>query len=575
MSKKTAVLFLCIVSLSLPVWSASKTKTIGDYTFLTEQNSFERIIEQATRQNKKVMVVFSAKWCLPCQIVKKNVFETAEFKAVADKVLLVYIEETTSRGKDYVQRFKIQVFPTFKLFDSDGTELDTYRNYEEITVDSFTDWIAGVEKGISLHAARLKVEQDPINREYWIELSLMLDEYNIEEKLQVFRRIIELGPGPEDELTQQFQEKRALLIVNIIQRYRDGSKADERARLEREFLEPYELYYPDRLAYDLKGSTGFLTYMVWQVLHDKNAEALSIFSDFLQTNHTMKDSIAVYLAAALISFSSGDAGWQDITGQPVGSADIIALIDQTTRLNPRLWDSPEFCVTSLSLYPVLIDVCVKQGQRDKAATYAQTMYQKMTALNSDERGELLEAYFDQMIVQVASENGFLTKQALDRLDNQLNEAERLEYAYLATQKIAVVYQDAGPDVALEYGLGVVASESTFKGLSTSEKSELLNNLAWTYYELSLVSDPVLELARKSVKLQENANNLDTLASILAARGEYKQAMKYETRALKKLDRDRFRREFEDKIALWQKGQNSTGTEDESLVSDYLLRSVSY
>ena len=143
--KKNVILLGLILLMAFSLTARDKQEKIGDYSWYTEQNTLEEIIQAAKKAGKPILAVFSATWCGPCQHVKKTVFKTAEFKKVAQEAVLLYIEETTKEGKAYNKKYKIRGWPTFKIFSKEGIMLDT--GNPKRTVDGFVDWIKDVKGG--------------------------------------------------------------------------------------------------------------------------------------------------------------------------------------------------------------------------------------------------------------------------------------------------------------------------------------------------------------------------------------------------------------------------------------------
>ncbi len=131
---KKGIIILVLVLFTLPL--ISKTITIGSSIWHTEDIAFSKLITIAKKQNKPILTVFSAAWCNPCQKMKKEVFTSEEFKKVADKFILQYVEQTTPAGMEYVKSFNISVFPTIKRFSSDGYQIaDTIKGYMPGLID--------------------------------------------------------------------------------------------------------------------------------------------------------------------------------------------------------------------------------------------------------------------------------------------------------------------------------------------------------------------------------------------------------------------------------------------------------
>jgi thiol-disulfide isomerase/thioredoxin len=83
---------------------------------------------QGVKENKPVLVDFTGSdWCPPCKALHKDVFQSAEFAAVASKYVLVELDYPRTKPQDaalkaknreWQQKFGITGFPTVLLIDA-------------------------------------------------------------------------------------------------------------------------------------------------------------------------------------------------------------------------------------------------------------------------------------------------------------------------------------------------------------------------------------------------------------------------------------------------------------------------
>lgn len=116
MKKLLLVLFGLMIFSAAGFAQRGKTEAIGKFSWYTEQNNWEKILQIAQKANKPILAVFSATWCGPCQQLKTSLLKSDEFKKVADEVVLLYIEQTTKEGAAYNSKYKVIGFPSFRIF---------------------------------------------------------------------------------------------------------------------------------------------------------------------------------------------------------------------------------------------------------------------------------------------------------------------------------------------------------------------------------------------------------------------------------------------------------------------------
>ena len=75
--------------------------------------------------NKNALLFFTADWCVPCRIMKRNVFaDKAVMQQVNMEVTPVIIDINNPNTKELVTHYQIGATPTTILVDTEGTVLD-------------------------------------------------------------------------------------------------------------------------------------------------------------------------------------------------------------------------------------------------------------------------------------------------------------------------------------------------------------------------------------------------------------------------------------------------------------------
>ena len=111
---------------------------VADSEWLT---NYDKAIENAEENNKNVLIYFTGSdWCPPCKMLKTDLFESAEFIALADKYVLLYVDipmnkdiltpEQLQHNKEISAKLnKKGSVPLLKVLDKKGKELDKYSGY--------------------------------------------------------------------------------------------------------------------------------------------------------------------------------------------------------------------------------------------------------------------------------------------------------------------------------------------------------------------------------------------------------------------------------------------------------------
>lgn len=81
--------------------------------------------ELAGKSDKNMLLFFTADWCVPCRIMKREVFADKEvMKAINSKVVPVMIDVDDPDAEEFVNHYNANVTPITIFTDSQGIVLD-------------------------------------------------------------------------------------------------------------------------------------------------------------------------------------------------------------------------------------------------------------------------------------------------------------------------------------------------------------------------------------------------------------------------------------------------------------------
>jgi thioredoxin-related protein len=144
---KAFLSLLAVLTLTLAAARAAGDGWTTDYT---------KALEQAKQEKKVVLLDFTGSdFCPPCMALKKNVFDSADFKKFAgEKLVLVELdfparkkqsEELKTANAALAEKFKVESYPTVLLVDPSGKVLHREEGYAD---ESARDYIAILKKAL-------------------------------------------------------------------------------------------------------------------------------------------------------------------------------------------------------------------------------------------------------------------------------------------------------------------------------------------------------------------------------------------------------------------------------------------
>ncbi|KPM33246.1 Disulfide isomerase [Croceitalea dokdonensis DOKDO 023] len=105
------------------------------------ETDYESVLKSAKKEKKNVLVYFTGSdWCPPCKMLKKDLFDSAEFEEISKEYVLLYVD--IPRNKDLLSSRQLEhnkklvskynkkgVFPLLVALSKNGVVLDDYSGY--------------------------------------------------------------------------------------------------------------------------------------------------------------------------------------------------------------------------------------------------------------------------------------------------------------------------------------------------------------------------------------------------------------------------------------------------------------
>jgi thiol:disulfide interchange protein len=109
------------VCLAIPAFAGDFPK--GSPKF---EDSYRKVMADAKKSGKPVVLVFSASWCPPCQSMKNEVYPSKEVQAFHDQFEWAYIdiEDGDNSNEKAAETFGVSGIPHIQFVDAEGKPLD-------------------------------------------------------------------------------------------------------------------------------------------------------------------------------------------------------------------------------------------------------------------------------------------------------------------------------------------------------------------------------------------------------------------------------------------------------------------
>lgn len=104
------------------------------------EHSFDAVTKAAAKSGKPMIVVFSAVWCPPCQMMKKDVYPSAAVKKLHEKFEWAYLDVDEDSNAAAAKKFGVNGIPHVQFLSKDGKDLGS-----QIGATSPEDFAASLE----------------------------------------------------------------------------------------------------------------------------------------------------------------------------------------------------------------------------------------------------------------------------------------------------------------------------------------------------------------------------------------------------------------------------------------------
>ena len=103
------------------------------------QNFFDEIKQQAIKENKNIMIIFGASWCVPCQKMEHDTLFSIRSKNALDSKNLILIKIDVEKHQNLSEKYNIKMLPTSIIVDVNGNEIKRKTGF--MSIREFVAWI--------------------------------------------------------------------------------------------------------------------------------------------------------------------------------------------------------------------------------------------------------------------------------------------------------------------------------------------------------------------------------------------------------------------------------------------------
>jgi thioredoxin 1 len=144
---KRSLLALALSLLIVPAFAKDFPK--GSPKFV---DSYRKVLSDAKKSGKPIVVVFSATWCPPCQAMKHDVYPSPAVQALQDKFEWAYLDVDDHSNDKAAKEFGVNGIPHVQFLASDGKAID--KQVGSSSAASFAKTLEGVLKKVGTSSTK-------------------------------------------------------------------------------------------------------------------------------------------------------------------------------------------------------------------------------------------------------------------------------------------------------------------------------------------------------------------------------------------------------------------------------------
>ena len=133
-STKINILGLLTIAVMVTIQSCGGSKTavdstpkkINNFAFdFVESNKLQKVLDLAAAEDKLVFLDVYTTWCLPCQMMERDVFTNETTASIINKDFISYkVDAEKSNGLNVAFQYDVSEYPTILFLDAQGNVLE-------------------------------------------------------------------------------------------------------------------------------------------------------------------------------------------------------------------------------------------------------------------------------------------------------------------------------------------------------------------------------------------------------------------------------------------------------------------
>lgn len=134
---KSAFLVLAVAASTLGIYGVATKLTRAEVTLNWQHQDFARHQEHARREQRPMLVDFTANWCMACKELDRETFSQPDVSNEAGRFLAVKVDASVDDDPDVVATMtalSVKGLPTVILFDSQGREVRRFTDFVKADV---------------------------------------------------------------------------------------------------------------------------------------------------------------------------------------------------------------------------------------------------------------------------------------------------------------------------------------------------------------------------------------------------------------------------------------------------------
>ncbi|MCP4219684.1 MAG: hypothetical protein GY765_33940, partial [bacterium] len=410
----------------------------------------------------------------------------------------------------YNTKFEVKSYPTFKLISQKGTVLETAKGLDR-TVKGFVDWITLIKSGNSLGSLKEKLQKNPRDEKTMVKLAKRYLKSKSAEAFNLLKKASGIKP-----LSRENNGLLLTALYNVLAFHEDSFKKDFAKDNKTLFTKACNAYFtPGTFTLSRDDRQVLTAIMGYYNALDDCKKSMTFFDKHLKNQMKSLDFVKSPKLVKEVLYT--------LLHMERGKDAEMWLAKLQAVAESKKGSKDKAVITLLENYGVFVDYYGKKKMVKKAEGYAHEMMERM-------KYHVPPIFLHSYKIDYGHKYLLFADETIRQTETVLKSMTGVAVVGPSCM-LAPFYARKGNAAKAKKLLMSAYTVESMKLLTKKLRATFYANIVKAMITGEIVDETTLKVAQDAVKEETSATNLDILAVVHAALGNFKEAVKAEVKAI--------------------------------------------